>query len=644
VFHDVDYQVIREANAEVVKMMSQTKPEVFARIKKENPDIEIITRLYDDRMNTGGHPTPQQFADKMIPIMRGLQPYCTKFQIHNEPNHRDRIEGWGPDDADAQSFNQWFLRVYDLLKAACPWASLGFPGLAIPTFIHRDRPWLKICKPAIEKADWLGVHCYWQTPPNRPSVIFDPQFGLTFKHYHKQYPNKRLEILECGNSNVQSDWHHHWAIPDEDVAQEYVKWLQTVFQYDYVNSASFFILSSQDPTWSFFSWRTEHNHKKPVVQRVAQMHRPPLAADKIPLPRPRPAPKPTPKPKPTPPPPTPIGRPGQVTNQHMITAFHNASVKLGLGNWTLMGRAGIKLTDLVKDRGAPYAGPQIDELPKLTADQRELLQAELAALVSPVQPEMSFDLLGGGPAFLREQADLTTAALALPRAQHVRLSTLENSLQRRVARTWNRYGYLLMQIGDAFGLDVGLVTAVLAAGSDRRGLAANGRLVLRFENHAFWNYWGKEHEAKFRQHFDFDAGRPWVRHRWRPSADEEWRDCHGTQEDEWQVFAFACTLDETAAFLSTGMGLVEMMGFTYATIGYESPGQMFDAFSSSERYQILAVFDLLAGPAADTRRLAALQRKDLGSFAALQVGHNQAAKYGSLLLGLYEAFQQLEIV
>jgi len=309
-----------------------------------------------------------------------------------------------------------------------------------------------------------------------------------------------------------------------------------------------------------------------------------------------------------------------------------------------MGRAGIKLADLVKDRNTPYTGPQIDALPKLSADQKALVQAELDALLAPVQPEMSYELLGGAPAFLREQADLTTVALALPRAQHVKLSATKNAPARHVGRTWNRYGYLLMQIADALGIDVGLVTAVLAAETDRRGIAPDGRLVLRFENHVFWAHWGTEHEAKFREHFDFDAGRPWLRHRWRSGVDEAWRDCHGTQEDEWQVFEFARALDETAALLSVGMGLAEMMGSAFATAGYESAGQMFDAFSSSERYQIFALFDLIAGPDANTRRLAALQHKDLDSFAILQYGNDQAAKYSSILLGLHQAFQELDIV
>jgi hypothetical protein len=624
---DLDYQVVREANLEAVKMMSLSVPDVFERLKRENPDLEIITRLYDDRISAGGHPTAQEFAEKMMPIMRALQPYCVKFQIHNEPNHRDRIEGWGATDEDAQSFGQWFLQVYDRLKSACPWASLGFPGLAIPTFIHRDRDWLRICRPAVERADWLGVHCYWQTPPDRPSVIFDPNFGLTFKYYHAQFPNKALEILECGNSNVQSDWHNRWAIPDEDVAQEYVKWLQEVFKYDYVNSASFFILSSPDQAnWAFFCWRTENNYEKPVVQRVGQMFRPALGA----------APGPTPPQPPVVVPPPPV----QWTNQQMITAFQRAAVKLGLGNWALMQRAKIKLGDLVKDRQAPYRGPAIDQLPNLTADQKALVKQVLASLVAPA-PELAFGLVEG-PRFLWQQSELATVSLALPRSQHLRPASSGNRVERQVVRTWNRYGYLLTQVADLLGIDPGVAVAVLAAQAARRGLAPNGCLTIRFENDVFYDEWGWQHREAFYRHFRFDPDRPWQKHQWRPGAGQNWQESHGSQVDEWAAFNLARTLDERAAKLSLGMGMAQMMGFGYAALGYSSAEQMFDAFSSGERQQILAVFDFIAGPSAGSRQLSSLRERDFYAFAALHYGSKQAARYGHLLKNLYEAYQRLQ--
>ena len=76
----------------------------------------------------------------MIPLMTQLRPYVTKFEIHNEPNHVYRYEGWGARDDDAQNFNNWFLEVYRRLKDAHPWAELGFPGLCDPMLCIEQPP------------------------------------------------------------------------------------------------------------------------------------------------------------------------------------------------------------------------------------------------------------------------------------------------------------------------------------------------------------------------------------------------------------------------------------------------------------------------------------------------------------------------
>jgi hypothetical protein len=272
-FKEGDYQLIREAKIETLKMMSLTGPAVFARIQKENPGIEFIVRLYDDRMNADGHPTPKEFADRMIPIMRSLQPYAVKFEVGNEPNHFRRYEGWGPTDADAQNFNAWFLEVYGLLKAAHPWAELGYPALATPDSYHRDRAWLALTREAVERADWLGVHCYWQSPPDKPNTMFDEAHGLCFKYYHGLFPAKPLEMTEFDNDNVV------WDIPPltaDRIAHEYVTYYQELFKYPYIRSASSFILSSPDMQWDYFAWRTDAGGFKPVVAAVADMARPPL--------------------------------------------------------------------------------------------------------------------------------------------------------------------------------------------------------------------------------------------------------------------------------------------------------------------------------------------------------------------------------
>jgi hypothetical protein len=266
-FHEPDYSAIREAKIETLKMMSQTRVDHFRRLKEIRPDIEFVTRLYDDRFGKQGHPSPEEFAQRITPVMQQLQPYCAKFEVHNEPNHLDRIEGWGDTDDDARNFNAWFLRVYSLLKQACPWAQLGFPGLAIP---HRDLEWIEICRPAVEKADWLGVHCYWQTPENALHNHLADFWGLRFKYYHQKFPDKIIELTEVGNSNAQS------GIPFTEAshAREFTEYLTECFKYPYLNSACFFILSSPDPTWDGFTWRSQDGRHHEVVRAVRDMFRP----------------------------------------------------------------------------------------------------------------------------------------------------------------------------------------------------------------------------------------------------------------------------------------------------------------------------------------------------------------------------------
>ncbi len=273
-FEEVDYQVVREARIETLKMMSETHPDVYKRLREENPDIEFIVRLRDDRMGVNQHPTPEEFVERMVPIMNRLRPFTAKFEIHNEPNHLKRYEGWGDTDDDARDFNQWYQRVFRLLKERCPWSVLGFPGLAVP---HRDLEWVEICRPSVEMSDFLGVHCYWQTTPQELRNHLADFWGLRFKYYHEKFPNKIIDLLEAGNSNSQSsDPAVRAFVNAEDVARQFVEYFQELFKYPYLNSASPFILSSPDPEWDWFAWRKESGEVKPVVAAVRDMSRPPL--------------------------------------------------------------------------------------------------------------------------------------------------------------------------------------------------------------------------------------------------------------------------------------------------------------------------------------------------------------------------------
>jgi hypothetical protein len=260
-FAEGDYQLIREARIETLKTLSFTKTEVFDRLRRENPLLEFIVRLHDIRIGPS-HPSAEAFAATTIPRLNELRPFAVKFEIHNEPNHDQRFEGWGSTDDDARSFAAWYLEVLRRLKAACPWAQFGFPGLA-PNWPHRDLEWLDLCREAVAASDWLGCHCYWQG-----DNMLNQDWGLRFRAYHEKFPNKVIEITEYGNAtrNLSSD----------ELAAQYVAYYGELFKYAYVGSASSFIASSSDPQWAPYVWRKENGELLPVVRQVGGMQRPAL--------------------------------------------------------------------------------------------------------------------------------------------------------------------------------------------------------------------------------------------------------------------------------------------------------------------------------------------------------------------------------
>jgi hypothetical protein len=232
--------------------------------------------------------------------------------------------------------------------------------------------------------------------------------------------------------------------------------------------------------------------------------------------------------------------------------------------------------------------------------------------------------------------------LAPPEAQLIRLPDGAPAGDRQAANIWNKYGGLLAELSARLRIDPGTAVAVLAIESGGRGFAADGRMIIRFENHLFFRQWGKNNPDVFNQHFRFNPEKNWLDHTWRQFTNQPFADFHGAQDGEWRVFSFARTLDDTAAKLSISMGGPQIVGFNYASLGYESVLQMYDAFSSGDRPQIIGFFDFVQGPGRDSRRVLALQAGDFTTFASLYNGPGQAAKYGSLMQGLFDTFRRLQ--
>lgn len=233
--------------------------------------------------------------------------------------------------------------------------------------------------------------------------------------------------------------------------------------------------------------------------------------------------------------------------------------------------------------------------------------------------------------------------LALPVEEQISVDPGAPWLERLVAGAWNRTGGLLKSLAPRYGIDPAVAVAVLAVESGARGFGPDGRMIIRFENHIFWNYWGKKNRDLFDRHFRFHPGTPWLGHEFRKkSSGNGWIEMHVRSQDvEWMVYENAARFNRTAARMSISMGGPQIMGFNYRSIGFSSVHEMFDAFSESEREQILGFFNFVQGSSQPSSRLRALREKDFQEFARLYNGPGQAQKYGGLIRSVYDIFHRL---
>jgi hypothetical protein len=240
---------------------------------------------------------------------------------------------------------------------------------------------------------------------------------------------------------------------------------------------------------------------------------------------------------------------------------------------------------------------------------------------------------------LRDRPELMGAPLTPPAEQQITLPPDAPWIERAVASTWNQYGALATQLAAVLQIDPAVAIAVLAVESGGRAFNEDGRLLIRFENHIFFDEWGKVDPERFAEHFRFDLESPWHKHEWRSGSDQEWQEFHGDQAAEWDALTLAREqFDNYAALRSISMGLPQVMGFNHLLLGYATVQEMFDAFAAGEHAQVIGFFDFVN---AHPGRLDALRRGDYLAFAASYNGDGQAQLYATLIQDAISVFQRM---
>jgi hypothetical protein len=268
---------------------------------------------------------------------------------------------------------------------------------------------------------------------------------------------------------------------------------------------------------------------------------------------------------------------------------------------------------------------------------RVYLAAQFSQVISdqpaPPPPPGGLDVPSGSPLTL---AELQAMSLVPARKLNAPGGASQSALN--AARIWNKYGGMLEPLSARIGIDKGVAVAVIAVESGGSGMGPDGRMIIRFENHLFWSFWGKANPAAYNQHFVFNQAASWKGHQYRPQPNGPWLDVHQNQNSEWATFNFASTIEATAAKKSISMGLVQIMGFNNRAIGYASPDAMFAAFAADEKFQLLGFFNFVKN---DQRQVDALRQRDYVGFERIYNGPGQPDFYGGLIKGVVDGFATL---
>jgi hypothetical protein len=227
------------------------------------------------------------------------------------------------------------------------------------------------------------------------------------------------------------------------------------------------------------------------------------------------------------------------------------------------------------------------------------------------------------------------------KARHqIKLAGL-NRLERTMAAIHNDYGSYLEQKSNELGIDIADAAAFLKVESGGQGFSRQtGKMIIRFENHKFYDLWGRRNRQQFQEHFRFSSAKRWLGHKFRADTSAEFREVHTSQSREWEVLEFARGLDEEAALQSISMGTAQVLGSNYGMLGYQSAKEMFMDMSGSLEAQTEGLFRYIARRSNGVI-VRALQAKNYTLAARYYNGVGKQELYGRKLRAASEAYTRV---
>lgn len=252
-----DWDVVRAARIEAIKISASTPPAVIQQALGINPIMFVMANL---SLNFGGRIiSPAEFVRRVENEAKAFSDLGVDyFEIHSEPNLV--AEGFGSSWRDGYEFGQWFLQVVGQLRPKLPQARFGWPGLSLGPRVDGMRSdallFLEEAGTVISQADWIGCHCFWQDDGGMMAL----DGGLGYKLLRDEWPSTPLMITEFSNTSPD--------VPAEEKGRQYARYFQLLHDQPGIVAAFASVVSAHSG-YRYEVWRSEAGEVSPIVREVA---------------------------------------------------------------------------------------------------------------------------------------------------------------------------------------------------------------------------------------------------------------------------------------------------------------------------------------------------------------------------------------
>ncbi len=251
-----DLDLVARARLEALEVGLQERSETLRSLLRIHPGMLLVGRIPS---GVGREPlAASELVSRVIADVRRLAAEGVRdFELGAVPNLQ--LGGWNRGWRDGREFADWWLEAAAALQVELPEIRLGFPGLDpgdwLPGWRAAALPFLEEAGPAADRADWIGVHTYWD---NREQMQ-DTSGGRWYEHILERFPQARLLLTSFANPRAD--------VSAETKADQYLEYLEMVGKETAIGAAFCSCLSA-DGGFDSVVWRTESGEDRGIAGRI----------------------------------------------------------------------------------------------------------------------------------------------------------------------------------------------------------------------------------------------------------------------------------------------------------------------------------------------------------------------------------------